>query len=82
MVLFSGTPCQTAGLNLFLRKHYSNLITVDLICHGVPSPKIWKDYLNEKVGHQRNRTRTNTLVPIQEENIRIESISFRDKAKG
>ena len=43
-VLFSGTPCQIAGLRNFLRKDYDNLITVDLICHGVPSPLIFEDY--------------------------------------
>jgi coenzyme F420-reducing hydrogenase beta subunit len=46
-VLFSGTPCQIAGLYGFLGKDYKNLITVDLICHGVNSPLIWKKYLNE-----------------------------------
>lgn len=46
LVLFSGTPCQIAGLKLYLRKNYDNLYTVDLICHGVPSPLIFKDYLN------------------------------------
>lgn len=45
-VLFSGTPCQVAGLKLYLRKNYDNLYTVDLICHGVPSPLMFKDYLN------------------------------------
>lgn len=45
-VLFSGTPCQVAGLKLYLRKDYNNLYTVDLVCHGVPSPLIFKDYLN------------------------------------
>lgn len=44
-VLFSGTPCQIAGLYNFLAKHYDNLFTVDVVCHGVPSPMIWKDYL-------------------------------------
>lgn len=45
-VLFSGTPCQIAGLRLFLRKDYENqLICVDIICHGVPSPMVWRDYL-------------------------------------
>lgn len=44
-VLFSGTPCQVLGLNLFLRKSYDNLLTVEVVCHGVPSPKIWKEYL-------------------------------------
>lgn len=46
LVLFSGTPCQVAGLKLYLRKNYDNLYTVDLICHGVPSPLIFKDYIN------------------------------------
>jgi coenzyme F420-reducing hydrogenase beta subunit len=46
-VLFSGTPCQIAGLYGFLGKDYNNLLTVDLICHGVNSPFVWKKYLNE-----------------------------------
>lgn len=45
-VLFAGTACQIAGLKGYLRKEYSNLICVDFICLGVPSPKVWKDYLN------------------------------------
>lgn len=44
-VLFSGTPCQIAGLKSFLRKDYENLLTVDCVCHGVPSPGIFKEYL-------------------------------------
>ena len=43
-VLFSGTPCQIAGLYNYLRKKYDNLTTVDIICHGVPSPKVFDDY--------------------------------------
>lgn len=43
-VLFSGTPCQIAGLKLFLRKTYDNLVTIDLVCHGTPSPKIFKEH--------------------------------------
>lgn len=46
-VLFSGTPCQVAGLETYLNREYKNLITVDLICHGVPSPQVWQDYLSE-----------------------------------
>lgn len=42
MVYFVGTPCQVAGLKLFLRKDYENLITSDLICHGTPSLKIFQ----------------------------------------
>lgn len=45
-VLFSGTPCQVAGLKGFLMKDYENLITLDLICHGVPSPKLLQEYLD------------------------------------
>ena len=46
-VLFVGTPCQIGGLHSFLGKDYENLIMVDFICHGVPSPKVWHTYLNE-----------------------------------
>lgn len=45
IVLFSGTPCQVAGLKKYLGKDYGNLLTVDLVCHGVPSPKAWNAYL-------------------------------------
>lgn len=45
IVLFSGTPCQIYGLKAFLGKKYSNLVTVDLICHGVPSRLVWRKYL-------------------------------------
>ena len=44
-VLFSGTACQVAGLKRYLRKDYDNLLTVDVVCHGVPSPMIWQDYI-------------------------------------
>ena len=49
-VLFSGTPCQIAALKNFLGDEYENLICIDLICHGVPSPLVWKRYLNENFG--------------------------------
>ena len=44
-VLFVGTPCQISGLNAYLGKQYNNLLTVDFVCHGVPSPKLFKNYL-------------------------------------
>lgn len=44
-VLFSGTSCQVAGLKSFLGKEYSNLLCIDLVCHGVSSPAVWKKYL-------------------------------------
>ena len=46
-VLFTGTPCQIAGLYTFLGKDYDTLLTMDLICHGVPSPGMWRKYLDE-----------------------------------
>ena len=45
LVLFTGTPCQIEGLRSFLAKDYENLYTQDIICHGVPSPMIWKKYV-------------------------------------
>lgn len=46
-VLFSGTACQVAGLKNYLKNiDTSKLYTCDLVCHGVPSPKIWKEYLD------------------------------------
>ena len=45
-VLFSGTSCQIAGLLAFLQKDYPNLLCVDIVCHGVPSKKVWHKYLN------------------------------------
>ena len=66
-VLFSGLPCQIAGLKKFLRKDYDNLITVDLFCHGVPSPMVWKRFLEEEVATPHTQ---------------LKSISFRDKVSG
>ena len=45
-VLFTGTPCQIAGLRSFLGKEYANLILVDVVCHGTPSPLIWEEHVN------------------------------------
>lgn len=41
-VLYSGLPCQIAGLKGFLRKSYDNLLTLDIICHGVPNERFFK----------------------------------------
>ena len=56
-VMFVGTPCQVAGLKSYLGKEYDNLITVDLICHGVPSPVFWKKYIEyrEKVAEAKTQ---------------------------
>lgn len=45
-VLFSGTPCQISGLKSFLKRDYEKLICVEIICHGVPSPFVWRRYLS------------------------------------
>lgn len=65
-VLFSGTPCQCAGLKTFLQKEYENLILIDLICSGVPSYKLFEKYLREQG------------ICIQD----INSINFRGKQNG
>lgn len=80
-VLFSGTPCQIAGLKRFLRKEYDNLLTVDFVCHGVPSPGVWRQYLKETVARMCDKNSVST-DPISMENTHIESISFRDKSSG
>jgi len=72
-VLFSGTPCQIAGLKAFLQKDYDNLLTVDLVCHGVPSPLVWKRYLDEFIGE---------IVPPPTPKNNIVNIAFRDKVNG
>lgn len=70
-VLFSGTGCQIAGLKHFIRIDYTNLITVEIICHGVPSPMIWNDYILHILGKSYiNKYRE----PI--------SVSFRNKNNG
>lgn len=69
-VLFSGTPCQIHGLKRYLKKEYTNLLTIDFICHGVPSPKVWQSYINY-----------NTCKKGLEKK-HISDIYFRDKATG
>lgn len=66
-VLFSGTPCQCAGLKGFLMgKEFPNLYIVDVICHGVPSQKMFNDYINYQFSELKD----------------ITNFSFRDKSKG
>lgn len=79
-VLFSGTPCQVAGLKNYLRKPYSNLLTVDLVCHGVPSPYVWRKYLQETVCRAYGIKGDNkyTVNPGDY----ISDISFRAKDNG
>lgn len=67
LVLFTGTPCQTEGLQTYLKKDYTNLYIQDIICHGVPSPKVWKKYLEY-------REKQDGQHPVQ--------INFRQKDDG
>lgn len=52
-VFYSGTPCQIGGLKAYLGKEYDKLVTVDLICHGVPSPGVWRSYLKDYFGKEK-----------------------------
>lgn len=82
-VLFTGTPCQIAGLKHYLRKEYLNLYLVDVFCHGVPSPEVYKFYLHEIIQYPEiNATKSPTkLLGIRKKNSKKEilSINFRDK---
>ena len=53
-VLFSGTPCQVAGLQAYLNHEYDNLLCVDFVCHGVPSPAVWQQYVAYRAGIDNN----------------------------
>ena len=66
-VLFSGTACQIEGLKNYLKHDYDNLYTIDILCHGVPSPLVWRKYLNEL----RNKYKSE-----------ITDIFFREKSHG
>lgn len=66
-VLFSGAPCQIAGLRAFLGKEYDNLFCLDIICHGVPSPKAWERYF---------------VWQEKRADSKAQNVSFREKAKG
>lgn len=81
-VLFSGSPCQVAGLKKFLGKAYEDLVTVDFVCHGVPSPMIWNDYLNEKI-RPLGVVGKNMVSHLSLKDLpAITGISFRDKRNG
>lgn len=69
-VLFSGTSCQILALRKYLRQLYPKLITLDVICHGVPSPSVWQAYISENIGLS------------SEGRMCIKDISFRNKKDG
>lgn len=84
-VLFIGTPCQIAGLLQFLDKGYDNLITIDIICHGVPSNKMLVDYVQEILGTTdidkvkfRNGTDNNFAITFIKNNNVIYKKAFRE----
>lgn len=54
-VLYTGTPCQIAGLKKYLQKDYEKLLAVEVICHGVPSPGIWRKYISELEKEKQDR---------------------------
>lgn len=67
-VLYTGTPCQIDGLNAYLERKYDKLISLSVICHGVPSPKVWERYLQLKKGQYFENN--------------ILGVNFRDKTNG
>lgn len=81
-VLFSGTSCQIAGLHRFLGKEYDNLLTVDVICHGVPSPLVWRKYVEAIKTCPQNIIGKNTTLHFADKNTAIAGIAFRDKSSG
>jgi coenzyme F420-reducing hydrogenase beta subunit len=66
-VLYSGTPCQIAGLYAVVGKNYNNLLTCGLICHGVPSPKVFRMYLD---------------TMKKRYNSKVNGFAFRNKRNG
>lgn len=67
LVLFTGTPCEIAGLNSYLKKKYNNLITIDLICGCVASPKVYKNYIDFLETKYKSK---------------VLSVNFKDKSIG
>ena len=71
-VLFTGTPCQINGLKTYLNEEYENLYTHDIICHGVPSIKVWNKYIEYREKEDCKNTNENKLV----------NVNFRSKKDG
>ena len=80
-VMFTGTPCQIAGLRKFLRKDYENLLTVDFVCHGVPSPLVWHKYLEEELARQGDAGKNSVLASPKDAPV-LTGVNFRDKSVG
>lgn len=84
IVMYVGTPCQIFGLKSYLRKDYANLLTVDFLCHGVPSPGVWRKYLKETLkglSRVKRDSRENTVLSSSLKSMPvITGIDFREKA--
>ncbi len=81
-VLFTGSPCQITALHNYLRKDYPNLLSVDFLCHGVPSPGVWRRYLDEVLDRSARRAAAgkNTVLSSSLKSLPvITGIEFRDK---
>lgn len=81
-VYFSGTPCQVAGLRSYLGKEYDGLICQDLICHGVPSPKVWQKYVEFRERRAKSPVRKITFRQKDEGWTRYSlSFQFTDRSE-
>lgn len=80
-VMFTGTPCQVAGLKRFLKKDYENLLTIDVICHGVPSPLVWRNYMQEEIA-LKSEMKNKSVLPSSKVSPVIIGVNFRDKSTG
>ncbi len=91
-VMFVGSPCQIAGLRTFLRnKEYPNLLAVDFLCHGVPSPGVWRRYLAETYGGYEAKEQSRLKATAGKNSVLLSSlnakspigdIKFRDKEES
>lgn len=94
-VLFSGTPCQIAGLRRYLQREYDHLLTVDFVCHGTPSPGVFRLYLKETIesiarqGDKKFSFASSRIPHIPTADVvaakagfAISDIRFRDKREG
>lgn len=91
-VLFVGSPCQIAGLRTYLRnKQYPNLLAVDFLCHGVPSPGVWRRYLAETYGGYDAKEQSRLQATAGKKSVLLSSlnatspigdIKFRDKRES
>lgn len=77
-VLYSGTPCQILGLRHFLGTDYPNLLTIDMACHGVPSPKVWELYLDYRKNEIKRKCEGMELTDTPS----VVDVNFRDKLEG